>query len=159
MGQDDSRSSHDASTTGGTDAAKTPSTQLYNHDAALLIALCFEGTMEGAFRALVGDGEHTEVLREPEWSNGAEMAGAASSWRAAALRWDMRRWGSSPESVEQPQAFRCSLMGLRWPATASLRRRFDHVGEQVRVRAQVARAHLDPPKVAAAAAEGGGEPL
>ena len=64
----------------------------------------------------------------PGWSNAAKMATwAASSWRAAAFWWDMRRWGSPPESVEQPQAFRCSLMRLRWPATASQRRHFDRV--------------------------------
>ena len=38
MGQDDSRSSHDASTTGGTDAVPNiPSTQPYNHNATILM--------------------------------------------------------------------------------------------------------------------------
>ena len=50
------------------------------------------------------------------------LAWAASGWKGTASRWGLRRWAPPHECGGQPQASRCSLMSLWWPAMARPRR-------------------------------------
>ena len=81
----------------------------------------------------VGAGRHVgEAQLHPlgacmVWSNAAKSA----SWAWLRIRvkpalCDLGCRAPPPECVGQPQAFRCTLMSLWWPAVAPPRRHFDH---------------------------------
>jgi len=65
---------------------------------------------------------HNPLVRAvpPGWSNAMKVTTwAASGWKATASRRDHGCWADSRAfRVEQPQAFRCRLVSLRWLAVA-----------------------------------------